>query len=290
MLRVQAVPSPVRAVSPVNNNTLLTAIRHAFFPFQGVAKAAAPHSASQRPRDASPATRMRNLPRIKSFPDVRPTGYSPRVGHASSSSTSTPLRSQTHAPRASLATSTASPRPIAARAERAPDGHVPTSLGEVVRAAHLSARRAATSAASEHSSETALSGGAQSVPGVRAATLPGTRHARAQSYGGNVLDIRGHEIMDGFDAHEDAGLPLGAMSAVQYVAITLPALQQQVELIETAARRRSSCRVELASLTESLGQRHGWLAQLQRLQSSIREVRGFSRTGYLPRCHHVHAC
>ena len=244
---MQKPPSPVQAEQP--GATIFSALRHAFFPFHGV-----PHTPAH--------TQQGTLTRIKSTPDVRsaPGATSPKSPHHylvhSGYGTSSSARAAS--PRRASAVQTAAAQPTKASALR---------LHTTAQTAAGGQQRAATSAASERSVGSTASTGAASAPAAKAVTLPHVRtHRRTLSFTSAAA------LADGVALEDTSSAAPGSMSALQYIAIALPALQQQVDATTELNAHAQTLRGKVAQAAHALHERHKRLARLQRLQNAIKEV------------------
>jgi hypothetical protein len=256
---VQKAASPAKAESPTNNSSLMSAIRNAFFPFQGVARAP-----PNPPRSAGSSGQGRALPRILSSPEVRKYS-SPRSGQFAGASMGSPeftgalCSSRAH----SRSTTGASLSTL-----RITDPHQRSSTPA---GATDSLNPRLNRVGSNQSSPTVGSATDTSVPSTRANTYAHTvSHARSGSYGSTILsEAKAPAVYHAEDGSEDSS----CISAMQYVAITLPALHQQVAAIDACLQRQAQSSAVIAGLVERSGQRSASLGRLQRLQAAIREVR-----------------
>ena len=238
---LQKPPSQAKAASPSSTPSLMSAIRKAFFPFQGVSR--------------TPA----NLPRTHSSPGLRPVGHSPRASFAGTSSPGmVPNITAAH---------TGSPRHVRRRSTASVGFAAPLSAlrrgGAVrARAAPHDASLAGVSAASERSCPSELSG-----PGAKANTEP--HHNRSASFGSAMPLLEQHSLLsDGADGGAAAG-----QSVLQYASITLPMLQRQTAAIVAFEERRQTAAERLSAMAAADSVRSNARARLHRLEARVAAVR-----------------
>jgi hypothetical protein len=260
----------------------MSAIRYAIFPFQAVASKPQLHSSAVVPGAATGTNPRSALPLIQSTPGIQVLGgaQSPRSLSYTGGSHSTPTRAtvpgasfapKRHTRTRSLGGNAALPGPSRLRqAHHARCGSTSTCLlGSVPTEAHQ--LLVGTSAASELSARTVpsmlsmLRNCAPAHVGVQ-----GGSHTRTFSHGSS--QTLGVDCAVSQDAATNGSKGGTVITAMQYVAIAMPQMQSQVDLIKDSSARQEWCKKTISALAQKAEAHAEAVSRLQNLQNTIRKV------------------